>query len=491
MSGYLLLRDNKQTGPYSCEEIIAKGFKAYDLIWAEGKSAGWRYPSEFPEFARHAPVVEEQPFDRFFKKPASSTTNTNLSSSKPTNTPIIPIDNSTAIPEKETQVTIEPEIPKIESRPAKLVAQERKNVFVTLPSTTEPVQPSIHKKPVEQPAPVSRIDEVPEGIITNIEKNTEKSSQIIEPIQEKIVVVPAETLLPKKEEKVPPKSEENQAWEKYNLQSKAEKKPEPKTVETPIIEKRREPVRADKNQLLIRWAIATCLVLGGVVIGLAISNSRQSTQQDLLNRLVKEKIEQSQRPANKVAPISETSNQLNSEPVPPPVEEGKTTPAAQDELVKSAVQTENNPKKSDAIQTIKKEAAPNAAKLEETIEVAEKKPAEPVKKDEAATETARKNIYNLVSVAGNKYKVGVLGGISNLELTLSNNSLYPLDQVEVVVNYHGPENRIVRKESVLISDIAAGEQKVVTVPKSKRGVSVTYSIQKINSKALGLAHAGL
>jgi hypothetical protein len=38
MNGYLLLRDNKQTGPYSKEEIIAKGFKPYDLIWAEGKA---------------------------------------------------------------------------------------------------------------------------------------------------------------------------------------------------------------------------------------------------------------------------------------------------------------------------------------------------------------------------------------------------------------------------------------------------------------------
>ncbi len=69
MSSYRLLRSNKESGPYSQEQIIALGFKPYDLIWVEGKSAGWRYPGEIPELMAYAPMVEEQPYDRFFKKP--------------------------------------------------------------------------------------------------------------------------------------------------------------------------------------------------------------------------------------------------------------------------------------------------------------------------------------------------------------------------------------------------------------------------------------
>ena len=68
---YLLLRDNKQSGPYSLDDLKAKGLKAYDLVWVEGRSAAWRYPSEVEELSAFAPAVEEQPFDRFFKKPAS------------------------------------------------------------------------------------------------------------------------------------------------------------------------------------------------------------------------------------------------------------------------------------------------------------------------------------------------------------------------------------------------------------------------------------
>ena len=67
---YLLLRDNKQSGPYTVDELKAKGLKAYDLVWVEGRSAAWRYPSEIDELSAFAPAVEEQPFDRFFKKPA-------------------------------------------------------------------------------------------------------------------------------------------------------------------------------------------------------------------------------------------------------------------------------------------------------------------------------------------------------------------------------------------------------------------------------------
>src|SRR5918998_1422410 len=73
MNTYLLLRDNKQSGPYSVEELAAHGLKAYDLVWLEGKSAAWRYPSEIDELKPFAPVVEEQPFDRFYKKPETKT----------------------------------------------------------------------------------------------------------------------------------------------------------------------------------------------------------------------------------------------------------------------------------------------------------------------------------------------------------------------------------------------------------------------------------
>lgn len=69
MNSYLLLRNNKQSGPYSFQQLLNAGLKPYDLIWIEGKSAAWRYPSEVNELKPFSPAVEEQPFDRFYKKP--------------------------------------------------------------------------------------------------------------------------------------------------------------------------------------------------------------------------------------------------------------------------------------------------------------------------------------------------------------------------------------------------------------------------------------
>lgn len=74
MKQYRLLRDNKETGPYAAEELIQSGLKKYDLVWVEGKSAAWRYPCEIEAFKPYVPAVEEQPFDRFYKKPSASTT---------------------------------------------------------------------------------------------------------------------------------------------------------------------------------------------------------------------------------------------------------------------------------------------------------------------------------------------------------------------------------------------------------------------------------
>jgi hypothetical protein len=48
------------------------GLKPYDLIWVDGRSAAWRYPSEVPELKEYAPAIEEQPYDRFYKKSSES-----------------------------------------------------------------------------------------------------------------------------------------------------------------------------------------------------------------------------------------------------------------------------------------------------------------------------------------------------------------------------------------------------------------------------------
>lgn len=56
---YLLLRNNKQTGPYSIDELLQQGLKPYDLVWEDGKSAAWRYPGEIETLKPYAPEAPE------------------------------------------------------------------------------------------------------------------------------------------------------------------------------------------------------------------------------------------------------------------------------------------------------------------------------------------------------------------------------------------------------------------------------------------------
>lgn len=55
---YLLLRGNQQNGPYSLDELLQFDLKPVDLIWIEGKSAGWYYPQEIKELLPHLPFVK-------------------------------------------------------------------------------------------------------------------------------------------------------------------------------------------------------------------------------------------------------------------------------------------------------------------------------------------------------------------------------------------------------------------------------------------------
>jgi hypothetical protein len=46
MKKYILLRNNLQSGPFSLEDLRAFKLASKDLVWVEGESHCWLYPSE-------------------------------------------------------------------------------------------------------------------------------------------------------------------------------------------------------------------------------------------------------------------------------------------------------------------------------------------------------------------------------------------------------------------------------------------------------------
>lgn len=93
-----------------------------------------------------------------------------------------------------------------------------------------------------------------------------------------------------------------------------------------------------------------------------------------------------------------------------------------------------------------------------------------------------KDIKKLVQLKGSDYKVGLLGGIKGLELSVHNGSNHLVEQVVVAVEYLKPKGEIVQTEQYTIRNIKPFQSKALPIPSSDRGVKVQYRIVDISSK---------
>lgn len=58
---YLLLRSNQQKGPFSLDELLQFDLQPHDLVWIEGRSAGWYYPQEIDALRPHLSFLNKAP----------------------------------------------------------------------------------------------------------------------------------------------------------------------------------------------------------------------------------------------------------------------------------------------------------------------------------------------------------------------------------------------------------------------------------------------
>jgi hypothetical protein len=452
MNKYLLLRDNKQSGPYTVDDLAKHGLKPYDLVWLEGKSAAWRYPSELEELKPFAPVVEEQPFDRFYKK----------------------ADTPTSIPIAKDHTSVK-QTPAFMKEEVKSLPPEKPSEKIDQPTINQPKK--IHVSlPVTNPAIEA------EKIAVKVEEQTylKPSKPTDENSKPQVQTVPvADSKIISNETK---KTSHTKAdFEKRYRDGKK------KEVENDTVSKNPATV----SKLLFRSVAAACLLLGGALIGLIINYNNQQKKFQQLNQLVEE-IRQQDNVLSSI-PVNNKLNSntpINSNPVG---EVNQQIPPVEEKVYKENIQLplpNKEKKKKKTNETISPIIIPDTQITRAEIEplVSQEEEAEKARRN---TELAKKNLWQLVSVDHNKYKTGVFGGISNLQLKLSNKSLYQLEQVEVEVKYIGPEKKLVNKQTVIFENVSPGEQLSVPVPKSNRGVDIEYVIKKINTKELGIASAGM
>lgn len=100
----------------------------------------------------------------------------------------------------------------------------------------------------------------------------------------------------------------------------------------------------------------------------------------------------------------------------------------------------------------------------------------------------RNNIEEFVVANTNQYSYDELGGISNLDIIVTNNTEYMLDEVNIAVDYIKDNGGIYKTEIVTIYNIPAKQDKSASAPESNRGTSVTTKISSISSKKLHMCY---
>jgi len=102
-------------------------------------------------------------------------------------------------------------------------------------------------------------------------------------------------------------------------------------------------------------------------------------------------------------------------------------------------------------------------------------------------QNARVNIYELVSVSGSNYRVNELfGGVSDLRITVTNNSDYIADIVKVKISYIKKDGGLYKDEMLYFNKVAPHSTQTQNAPTSDRGTSVKVSTESISCAELGI-----
>ena len=166
----------------------------------------------------------------------------------------------------------------------------------------------------------------------------------------------------------------------------------------------------------------------------------------------------------------------------------RTVPALP--LIKSSETTVDTVKKQE-VSLVKKEPKKSVVKTDTLVQASAKKAADDIAKANTGSSDTVTDVVNTntpeekpekaaakpdLQLGVNKYNVGLFGGISNLELSVTNASSQPVDKAVVEVEYIKSNGKVVGSKTVEVTSIAPGSTRKIQVPDNGRGTSVRYRV---------------
>ncbi len=492
---YRLLRNNKESGPFTKAQLEEMGLKPYDLLWIEGRGGAWQYASEIEDLKSIAPVVEEQPYDRFYKGKEKQTTD-----NKPITTITAP--TSTVAPAPKS------------AKPRFRISGDK---IVMIDNTA-----------LEQPQPIM-------AVVAAVQKAEPVAAQ---PHAEK-------------REPAKPAAVAGPDWEEmYSEWKGEEKEPEPvaaaKTQTFEEIKQRFEESKhkqanekqnttasATKQNIMAAVAIIV-LAIGGYAGYRLNQNSDQPTSTTATPVTEKAEIIQDETgkqqnvstepladattqppvntpvktPAGKDNEINNTISNTNQHaataPAPPAEKIKKDTPAAGSNIKQPVVIPKNTaPLTTTVAPAVKKNTTPELNPVQKKTDVPasvkDKKTdgnwtdvkkantAAPLQIPTASETTTvkqvapKKRISDYVSIN----KLGNLAGtngVQNVQLSVKNITDFPIDLAVVDIQYYAANGRYLRGETMYVKNIGSGDNVNVRVPDNRTARSINYKVSLVSAE---------
>jgi len=109
-----------------------------------------------------------------------------------------------------------------------------------------------------------------------------------------------------------------------------------------------------------------------------------------------------------------------------------------------------------------------------------------IQQEKEEKKRVKNNITSYVTAERNDFRYRTLGGISDLRISVTNNTDYLLENVKVKVTYIKLGGGIWQDKYVDFNSVDPHSKRTVKIPDTNRGVKVEYQIASIKSNALDL-----
>lgn len=440
---YKLLRNNQQTGPYTLEALVQMGLKPFDLIWADGRTAGWMYPSEIDAFKPYVAEATQAPLM------AVATAET------------APVAAPVPVPAVADQAPAA-------SQPVAAKPATATHIFISLPAGGAAARVATPAQPVAaQPV----LDEESPG-----QKLERKALELRQKVQAFAAQKQEEDGEPTLDTKYTRSLEDIK--EEYSLWMHQQRHG-------------RRRVHLPKKQVVVAALVVLAVGVGYTARKKLVGTTEPDTYPAL-----------SQAPAvspKSIVPVVEEQNESQKSSVINTEVSNRHTWAL-DELEQANKLIEEDLKRfAGTNKTTTARSAADDARVEDTPDVNQQqeetyaatvyqtgtkesgRSADQVARPAASGPEKKVPLSQQIDLKAKYLKTARVKGIDGLELVLRNNSSQELRTVAVDVFYYKEGSRLLDKETVYFNNVQPGETLTLTAPGNKKAASATYQLGLIST----------